>query len=224
MNAGSAGRASPAPSGFPGFLMRVASPAAPLEFDGGFEKMSEKHALVPLERIERTILLIRGQKVMLDSDLAQLYEVETKALNKAVKRNIERFPADFMFRLSLKESEALRFHFGTLKLGRGQHRKYTPYVFSEQGVAMLSSVLRSRRAVLVNIDIMRAFVRLREILASHKDLARKLEDLERKCDAQFKVVFEAIRQLIAPPGPEETPKRMGFNVRERSPRYGRKRR
>ena len=137
-----------------------------------------KDLLIPAERIERSILLLRGQKVMLDSDLAELYGVETKTLNRAVKRNLDRFPADFMFRLSADEVEALRFQFGTLKLGRGQHRKYLPYAFTEQGVAMLSSVLRSQRAVQVNIAIMRAFVRLREILATHKDLALRLDELE----------------------------------------------
>jgi len=126
--------------------------------------------------------LIRGQKVMVDADLAQLYGVETKALNRAVKRNIGRFPSDFMFQLTPGEAECLRCQVGTLKAGRGQHRKYRPYAFTEQGVAMLSSVLHSERAVRVNIEIMRAFVQLRQLLSSHADLARKLEALEAKYD------------------------------------------
>ena len=132
---------------------------------------------------------------MLDFDLAVLYGVQTKALNKAVKRNINRFPDDFMFELSEEEFEDLRFQSGTSRWGG---RRYRPYAFTEHGVAMLSSVLRSERAVKVNIEIMRAFVRLRSILASHQELARKLSALESKYDAQFKVVFDAIRELMAP--------------------------
>jgi len=154
---------------------------------------------------------------MLDSDLADLYEVEVKQLKRQVRRNIDRFPADFMFELSKQEYESLKRHFGTLK--RGEHSKYLPYAFTEQGVAMLSSVLRSKRAVRVNIEIMRAFVRLREILATHKDLARKLEALEKKYDAQFKVVFDAIRQLMTPPEPRK--RKIGFIVKERAAKYGR---
>jgi hypothetical protein len=147
---------------------------------------------------------------MVDLDLAQLYNVTTKALNQAVKRNRRRFPADFMFRLTWEETNRLlRSQFVTLK--RGQHFKYRPHAFTEQGVAMLSSVLRSDRAIQVNIAIMRAFVRLWEILATHKDLARKLEEMERKYDSQFQIVFEAIRQLMAPPPPEKK-KRIGFGV------------
>lgn len=173
-------------------------------------------ALIPVEMIERKILLIRGEKVLLDTDLAELYGVEVKQLKRQVRRNIDRFPADFMFQLLKEEYESLRRHFGTFK--RGEHSKYLPYAFTEQGVAMLSSVLRSKRAVQVNIAIMRAFVKLREMLATHKDLARKLEEMEKKYDAQFKVVFDAIRQLMAPP---ETKKRkIGFEVRERMARYG----
>jgi phage regulator Rha-like protein len=130
---------------------------------------------------------------MLDRDLAKLYGVETRVLLQSMRRNLNRFPSDFMFQLSAEESTALRSQIVTLKGGRGQHRKYLPYVFTEQGVAMLSSVLRSERAVQVNIEIMRAFVRLREMIATHKDLARKLEALEKKYDAQFRVVFDAIR-------------------------------
>ena len=158
-------------------------------------------------QVERRILLIRGQKVMLDADLAELYGVPTKSLNLAVKRNAERFPEDFMFQLTGDEAAGLRFHFETSKSGRGG-RRYRPYAFTEQGVAMLSSVLRSLRAVQVNIAIMRTFVRLREMLLSHADLARKLAALENKYDAQFKVVFDAIRELMQPPTPPR--QKLGF--------------
>jgi ORF6N domain len=154
------------------------------------EVIMAKDSLIPVERIEKAILLIRGQKVMLDQDLAELYSVPTKVLNQAVKRNLGRFPDDFMFQLTAKEGAALRSQIVTLK--RGQHRKYLPYAFTEQGVAMLSSVLNSDRAIEVNIAIMRAFVRLRKILATHKDLARKLDELERKLgdhDAKFHLVL-----------------------------------
>jgi phage regulator Rha-like protein len=164
---------------------------------------------IPPERIERRILLIRGQKVMLDADLAELYEVETKQLNLAVRRNAERFPQDFMFQLSVQELDALRFQFETSKPRRGG-RRYRPYAFTEQGVAMLSSVLRSPRAVQVNIAIMRAFVKLREILASHRDLARHLDEMESRYDAQFKAVFDAIRELMKPP--EKPRRRIGFGT------------
>src|SRR5437870_5079988 len=137
--------------------------------------MASKLTRVAAEQVERSILLIRGHKVMLDSDLAALYGVETFNLNKAVRRNMDRFPEDFMFQLTKEEAERLRFQIGISKPGRGG-RRYVPYVFTEQGVAMLSSVLRSKRAVHVNIAIMRAFVRLRQILATHKELARKLEE------------------------------------------------
>jgi ORF6N domain-containing protein len=172
-------------------------------------KAGARRAAIPIERITQAILLIRGHKVMLDADLAQLYGVETKALNRAVRRNIGRFPGDFMFQLTPGEAERLRYQIGTLKTGRGQHRKYRPYAFTEQGVAMLSSVLHSERAVRVNIEIMRAFVQLRQMLSSHADLARKLEALEEKYDAQFKVVFDAIRELMAPPEPAAR-RRIGF--------------
>jgi hypothetical protein len=166
-------------------------------------------SLIPPERIENAILLIRGQQVLLDADLAELYAVETKNLIKAVKRNIDRFPPDFMFQLTKEEYESLRFQFGTSK-GRGG-RRYPPYAFTEQGVAMLSSVLRSKRAVDVNVEVMRAFVRLRKLLLSHADLARKLDELEQKYDSQFKVVFEAIRQLMQPPARPR--KQIGFHAR-----------
>ena len=177
--------------------------------------MAKKKAaasLIPTERIEKAILLIRGQKVLLDSDLAELYEVETKVLNQAVKRNIDRFPADFMFRLTREEVDVL--NRSQTVTGSQKHRdpRYPPYAFTEQGVAMLSSVLRSERAVAVNIEIMRTFVKLRQLLASHSELARRLDDLEAKYDKHFQVVFEAIRQLMAPPA-ELAQKPMGFHVR-----------
>jgi len=167
--------------------------------------------IVPEEVIERKILLLRGQKVMLDEDLATLYGVEVRVLNQAVKRNTMRFPADFMFQLNQEEyaeCTALRSQFVILETGRGRHRKYMPYAFTEQGVAMLSSVLNSDRAIDVNIQIMRAFVKLREMIASHKDLAAKLEALEQKNDFQFKVVFDAIRELMVPAEPKR--RKIGF--------------
>ena len=170
---------------------------------------------VPAAVIEQNILLVRGQKVLLDSDLAELYKVETKLLNKAVKRNIKRFPEDFMFQLTADEALSLRFHFGTSNTGRGG-RRYLPYAFTEQGVAMLSSVLNSPRAIEVNIQIMRAFVKLREMIANHKELARKLSEMEKKYDGQFKIVFDAIRQLMTPPESKE--KKIGF-VKESRARY-----
>jgi hypothetical protein len=172
--------------------------------------MHENVGLVPPERIERSILLIRGHKVILDADLAALYGVETKQLIRAVKRNLPRFPDDFMFQLNEEEFENLRFHFGTSSQWGG--RRYAPYAFTEQGVAMLSSVLHSRRAIQVNIEIMRAFVRLRRILASHANSARKLDSLEKKYNTQFKVVFDAIRELMKPPETKKRP--IGFLVEE----------
>ena len=168
--------------------------------------MPKPTEIILLERIEPQILLIRGQRVILDADLAELYGTTTKSLNQAVKRNIDRFPEDFMLQLTAEEYEALRFQFGILE--KGQHSKYLPHVFTEQGVAMLSSVLRSKRAIQVNIEIMRAFVRLREMLGAHRDLARKLADLEKKYDEQFRVVFDAIRALMA--HPDKPRKQIGF--------------
>jgi phage regulator Rha-like protein len=168
--------------------------------------MTDKRSLIPSEIIERHIFLIRGQKVMLDHDLAKLYGVETKTLNQAVKRNTKRFPHDFMFQLNFQEVSGSRSQFVTLK--RGQNIKYRPYAFTEHGILMLSSVLNSERAVQVNIEIMRAFVKLREMLASHKDLASKLAEMEKRYDSQFKVVFDAIRELMTPPEPK--PRRIGF--------------
>ena len=170
--------------------------------------MDSKNA-VSRTHIEDRILLIRRYRVMLDSDLADLYGVQVRILNQAVRRNRDRFPGDFMFRLMKDEDSSLRSQFVTLeKTGRGKHRKYLPHAFTEQGVAMLSSVLNSRRAVQVNIQIMRAFVKLREILASHKELAGKLDELEKKYDSQFRIVFDAIRQLMIPS--EKSKKRIGF--------------
>ena len=155
---------------------------------------------------------------MLDADLAVLYGVSTKRLNEQVKRNRSRFPDDFMFQLTAEEVRSLRSQFATSKQGRGG-RRYAPLVFTEQGIAMLSTVLNSERAIQVNIEIMRAFVRLREMIATHKELARKLEALEKRYDAQFRVVFDAIRELTAPPTPKK--RKIGFLVKERAARYGR---
>lgn len=170
-----------------------------------------KKIAISVMRIGKQIHLLRGQRVILDEDLSQLYCVETKVLKRAVRRNRSRFPNDFMFVLTRQELLALRCQFGTLK--RGQHSKYLPYAFSEQGVAMLSSILHSKRAIKVNIAIMRAFVRLREIMGAHKELMIKLQDLERKFeshDAQIHAIFEAIRQLMEP---ESKPRRrIGFEV------------
>ncbi len=176
------------------------------------KKSTQSTSVLPIERIEKSILLVRDQKVMLDSDLAELYEVETGALLRQVKRNQNRFPDDFAFQLDEDEWAALRCQTGISK-GRGG-RRYAPYVFTEQGVAMLSSVLRSDRAVEVNVQIMRAFVKLREMLATHEDLARKIAELEKKHgehDHNFTVIFETIRQLMEPP-PVEKKRRIGFVV------------
>jgi hypothetical protein len=193
-------------------------------------------ALLAAGSIERAVLIVRAQKVLLDADLAALYGVETKALNRAVKRNVERFPADFMFQLTPAEVQTLRFQSGTSRAeakratkpeaatkdaatssdtaepGEGHGgRRYLPYAFTEQGVAMLSSVLHSPRAVQVNIEIMRAFVRLRHILQQNNELSRKLSALERKYDAQFRIVFDAIRELMTPlPGSEKPKRGIGF--------------
>lgn len=159
-------------------------------------------SIVSAEGLERRIFVVRGHKVMFDRDLAGLYRVATRDLNKAVSRNLDRFPPDFVFRLTRREFEDLKFHFGTSSWGG---TRKLPRAFTEHGVAMLSSVLRSRRAVRVNITIMRTFARLRRLIAEHHDLARRIDALERKYDAQFKVVFDAIRALMEPPRP-----RIGF--------------
>ena len=195
--------------------------------------------IVPALRIAQSICLLRGQKVMLDFDLAALYGVATKVLNQAVKRNRERFPADFMFQLTAEETSNLRSQFVTLRsqtignqliamnrsqfvtLKRGQNIKYRPYAFTEEGVAMLSSVLNSARAINVNIAIMRAFVKLRETLETNRELARKFAELEKrvgKHDAKIDAILDAIRQLMAPP--EEPRREIGFHVREKASRYG----
>jgi len=176
-----------------------------------------KKSLVPIEQIEKAILLIRGQKVMLDRNLAELYGVETRTLKQAVRRNIKRFPLDFMFELNKKELENWRSQFVISNRDR-MGLRYKPMAFTEQGVAMLSSVLNSDRAIDVNIEIMRAFVRLREMLGTHKDLARKLTALEDKYDERFKIVFEAIQQLMTPP--ESPRKEIGFKVKEKRAAYG----
>ena len=160
------------------------------------------------DSIAALIVVVRKHNVILDSDLATLYGVETKALNRAVKRNLDRFPEDFMFRLTAEEAEALRCQSGTSNESRGG-RRYLPYAFTQEGVAMLSSVLHSPRAVAVNIGIMRAFIRLRQMAVSVDELARKVGALENRYDDQFKIVFDAIRQLLAPPDPPR--KRIGFH-------------
>jgi hypothetical protein len=168
--------------------------------------MTEGLSLEPVERIGRAIRLLRGEKVILDADLAELYGVETRVLVQAVKRNPERFPEDFLFQLTPEEFTVLRSQSVTSRGWGG--RRYPPYAFTEQGVAMLSGVLRSPRAVRVNIEIMRAFVRMRQLLASHAKLEKKLLELEEKYDGQFAMVFEALKQLMAPPEPRR--KRIGF--------------
>lgn len=171
-----------------------------------------KHSgLIPVEGIQNAIYLFRGQKVMLDADLALLYKVTTAALNQAVRRNRERFPGDFMFQLT--SDEVAELNRSQIVIGSQKHRdpQFRPYAFTEQGVAMLSSVLRGRTAALANVAIMRAFVKLRQMLASNAELSRRLDDLESKYDSQFKVVFDAIRQLMSPP--LVVPKQIGFRRR-----------
>ena len=179
--------------------------------------------VISVDLLARTILVLRGQKALLDADLARLYGVSTKILNQAVKRNVDRFPDDFMFQLTVKEAEASRSQFVTLK--RGKNIKYRAYAFTEQRVAMLSSVLRSERAVKVNIAIMRAFVQLRAALETNSALARKFAELEQrdgKHDEEIGAIIEAIRQLMAPPA--KAKREIGFHVRETAPRYRLRRR
>lgn len=164
--------------------------------------------LIPQETIENKILFLRGKKVMIDRDLAALYEVETKALNQAVKRNLERFPEDFVFQLTQEEMNNWKSQLVTSKREKMGLRK-RPFAFTENGVAMLSSVLHSRRAIQVNIQIMRTFTRLREMLLNHEDLRRKIEEIERKYDQQFQVVFRAIKELLEPAKRRIRP-RIGF--------------
>ena len=175
-------------------------------------------SLIPIERIEKAIYLIRGEKVMLDRDLANLYGVSTKVFNQAVKRHRDRFPPDFMFQLTIDEARewwlavnANRLRSQTVTLKRGQHLKHRPYAFTEHGILMLSSVLNSERAIQVNIEIMRAFVKLRQMLASNAELSRRLDELESKYDRQFKVVFDAIRKLMSPAVRDR--KEIGFRSR-----------
>jgi hypothetical protein len=177
-----------------------------------------KEIIVPVERVAQSIRWIRGHKVLLDSDLAALYGVQTKNLNKAVKRNAGRFPADFMFQLTPEELRSLRFQFGTSTTRGGL--RYRPYAFTEQGVAMLSSVLKSDRAIRVNVAIMRTFVRLRQALESDRALAQKFSELERRVgehDEEIAAILEAIRQLMT--SPEKPRREIGFHVREKAPRY-----
>ena len=174
--------------------------------------MADERSPIPVEQIEHAILLIRGQKVMLDADLAGLYGVTVGRLNEAVKRNRDRFPADFMFQLADSEFANLKSQIAISSYGWGG-RRHPPYAFTEQGVAMLSSVLKSKRAVQVNIAIMRAFVKLREMLSAHTELRQKLAELERKLeghDGQIRSLFDAIRQLMAPPHPK--PRKIGFHA------------
>jgi hypothetical protein len=178
--------------------------------------MGDTKKLVPVEVIENKIYLIRAQKVMLDRDLAALYGVETKVLKQAVKRNIRRFPEDFMFVFSAPELADWRSQFVTSKNDK-MGLRHAPMAFTEQGVAMLSSVLNSERAIEVNIQIMRAFVKLRQMLATHADLAKKLEALENKYDSQFRVVFDAIRALMAEPEKPRPP--IGFTAKEKRATY-----
>jgi phage regulator Rha-like protein len=160
--------------------------------------MDKKESLIPIERIEQKIYVLRGERVMIDSDLAEIYGVTTFNFNKAVKRNINRFPEDFMFQLTKEEYESLRFQIGMSKTGRGG-RRYLPYVFTEHGAIMAANILSSERAVEASVQVVRAFVKLRQMLASNAELAKKVEALEKKYDAQFKVIFDAIKKLMLPP-------------------------
>ena len=178
-----------------------------------------KNELIPLERVQQAIYLIRGQKVMLSTHLAALYGVAPGVLIQAVKRNSERFPLDFMFQLDAQEFSNLKSQF--VISSWGGLRRAKPYAFTEQGVAMLSGVLNSSRAIQVNIAIMRTFVQLRQILATHADLAKKLEAMEQKYNKQFRVVFTAIRELMKPPEPKR--RQIGFHVRERRASYSARR-
>lgn len=173
--------------------------------------MDASLSLIPVERIANSILLVRGQKVMLDSDLAALYGVETKVLLQAVKRNADRFPDDFAFQLNEEEFERMKLHLDAARAGRGG-RRYAPFAFTEQGVAMLSCVLNSPRAIAVNVAIMRAFVKLRQLLTDNEKLARKLRAMEKKYDGHFKAVFEAIAALMKPIEEEPRKSRIGFKA------------
>ncbi len=190
--------------------------------DGVAEPAESNAMSISPDRIEQAIQHLRSQKVLLDADLAMLYGVPTKVLNQAVKRNRKRFPPDFMFQLTQEEYVSLNSTCGMrsqiVTASKKRNVRHLPYAFTEQGVSMLSSVLGSDRAIQVNIAIMRAFVRLRELLASNRELSRRLDDLEARYDEQFRGVFEAIRQLMSPPAPPPK-KRIGFNVGEARGRY-----
>ena len=176
---------------------------------------------VSVQRIKNLIYMIRGHKVMLDTDLADLYGIETRVLKQAVRRNKKRFPGDFMFELTKEENRSLRSQ--NVILERGKYSKYLPFAFTEQGVAMLSSVLNSERAVVVNIEIMRTFVRVREMLGAHRELAVKLKELETHIqdhDEQIQAIFEAMQQLLTPP--VQPRKKIGFEVKEAKSRYGKR--
>ena len=172
--------------------------------------------IVPIENIAGHIHLIRGVRVMLDRDLAKLYQVETRALKQAVRRNASRFPEDFMFELTLDEDRALRSQNVTLK--RGQHAKYPPMAFTEQGVAMLSSVLNSERAIQVNIQIMRAFTKLRHLVLDNEELRNEIESLRKETEGKFRVVFETLDHLLAEDA--EPKKKIGFTAKEKKGSYG----
>ncbi|MCA1600317.1 MAG: ORF6N domain-containing protein [Acidobacteria bacterium] len=176
------------------------------------KRLTMKEALitVPVERVEQAIFVIRGERVIIDSDLAKLYGVTTARLNQQVRRNGERFPDDFMFEITKEENESLMLQFATSQGGRGGRRKL-PLVFTEHGAIMAANVLNSKRAVRASVQVVRAFVRLRQMVASNAELARKLDELEKRYDAQFKVVFEAIRQLMTPPEPKQ--KQIGFQAK-----------
>ena len=185
-------------------------------------KNVKSSSLIPTEIIEQKIFVIREQKVMLDFHLAELYGVETKILNKAVARNVDRFPKDFMFQLNQGEWNSLRFQIGTSKKGRGG-RRYLPYVFTEHGAVMLASILNSKNAVNASIYVVRAFVRLREILSTHKEFAQKLKELELKIethDEQILAIFEAINQLLQPP--EKIKRPIGFQMKEPRAKYSKR--
>ena len=175
-------------------------------------------ALMPIEHIAQSILILRGQRVLLDSELAVLYGVSTKRFNQQVRRNLARFPEDFMFQLSTDEASALRLQFATLKIGRGQHRKYLPYAFTEHGAIMAATILNSSRAVEMSVHVVRAFVQLRDLLASNRQLAEKFAELERKVSSHDQAIvgiLKAIRELMHPPVPKQRPIGFTANLDER---------
>ncbi|MBI2841786.1 MAG: ORF6N domain-containing protein [Armatimonadetes bacterium] len=175
----------------------------------------ENKAIIPVESVTDTILILRGQRVILDSDLARLYGVSTGQFNQAVKRNLDRFPPDFMFQLTEEEHKSLRSQIVTLKAGRGQHRKYLPYAFTEHGAVMAASVLKTQRAVEVSVYVVRAFIQLRELLGTRTEIGRKLDELEQRLDGhgeQIKLILEAIQALIALPDPSD--RRIGFRSKQ----------